>query len=84
MTEAGHNSIAHDQLRAYVERVERLEQEIRGLNSDKADIYAEAKGLGFDVKALKRVIALRRMDAAARQELQHLVALYTSALGMTE
>lgn len=88
MTESiGHNSeapagFAKDQLRTFVERIERLEEEIKAINDDKKDIFAEAKANGFDVKALKAVIAMRRQDADARREHETIVDLYASALGI--
>lgn len=73
---------AKDQLKAFVERVERIEQEIREMNADKRDIYAEAKGNGFCPKALKEIVALRRKDADERAEHESIVQLYMQALGM--
>jgi uncharacterized protein (UPF0335 family) len=80
----GHNSdtVAARQLRAFIERVERLEEEIRTLNDDKKEVYAEARGNGFDVKAMKAIIRLRRMDQAAREEEEAMLDLYKAALGM--
>lgn len=75
-------TIAHNQLRTIVERVERLNEEIDALNGDKKDVYAEAKANGFDVKALKAVVAERRKDPAAVAEFDALVDLYKAALGM--
>lgn len=68
------------QLRSLVERIERLECEIAELNSDKRDIYAEAKATGFDVKALKAVIAYRRKDPTERQEHDAIVETYLAEL----
>ena len=78
MSKAG--GIAGDQLRAIVERIERLEEEIRGLNEDKKEIYAEAKGNGFDVKILREVIRLRKQDQKERDEKESLVATYLNAI----
>ena len=64
------------QLSSYVSRIERLEEERKGLADDVKDIYAEAKSLGYDVKALRRVIARRKMDKSAREELDALIELY--------
>lgn len=69
-------------LRSFVERVERINEEIKASNDDKRDIYAEARSNGFDVKALKAVIALRAKDPAERKELDAVVATYCAALGM--
>lgn len=74
--------VAADQLRAFVERIERLDEEIKALNDDKKDIYAEAKGNGFDVKILKKVISLRRLPQHQRDEEEAILDLYLRALGM--
>jgi uncharacterized protein (UPF0335 family) len=76
------NSVAADQLRSIVQRIENLEREKAELASDIADIYSESKGNGFDVKTLKKVIALRKLDAAERDEADHLLDTYCAALGM--
>jgi uncharacterized protein (UPF0335 family) len=70
------------QLRAFVERIERIEEEIKAGNDDKRDIYAEAKGQGFDTKILKKVVAIRRQDENKRREEAEILGLYLSALGM--
>jgi uncharacterized protein (UPF0335 family) len=74
--------LAADQLRSIVERVERLEEEKAGIASDIKDIFAEAKGSGYDVKTLRKIIALRKMDAAEREEAEHLLTTYKVALKM--
>lgn len=74
--------VASDQIRAYVERIERLEEERKAIARDIAEVYAEAKGNGYDRKALKQVVRIRAMDHNARMELEALVDLYLSALGM--
>ena len=74
--------IAGDRLRAFVERIERLEEDIKGLNEDKKDVYAEAKGEGFDVKILKEVIRLRKQDQEERDERESLLDVYMHALGV--
>lgn len=79
---AGHNSIAADQLKSIIERIERLEEEKAGLQSDIKDIYAESKGNGYDVKTLRKIIGLRKKDAAERDEEDHLLDTYKRALGM--
>lgn len=84
MSEIGHNSTEHvdgSHLRAFVERIERLEEEIKAINDDKKEVYAEAKGIGFDVAILKKVIGLRRMDRDKRIEQETILDLYLSALG---
>ena len=75
-------TVAAGQLRAFIERIERLEEEIKTLNDDKKEVYAEARGTGFDVKAMKAIIRLRRMDQAAREEEEAIIDLYKAALGM--
>lgn len=74
------SDIAADQLRAFVERIERLETEIKDLNADKSEIYKEAKANGWDVKALRALIAERRADPASVAELDAILDLYRSAL----
>ncbi len=82
-TDAAHG-VARDQLRAFVERIERLDEEGRAINADKADVYGEAKSMGFDVKILKKVIALRRKDERERMEEDAILDTYLAALGMIE
>jgi uncharacterized protein (UPF0335 family) len=76
------DSVAADQLRSFVERIERIEEEIKERNADKRDIYAEAKGNGFDTKVLKKIIGLRRRDYVERQEEDAILEIYMQALGM--
>lgn len=71
---------APKELRSIVERIERLDEEIKGLNDDKRDLYAEAKSSGFDVKALKAVIAYRRKDPTEAEEHSLIVETYLAAL----
>jgi uncharacterized protein (UPF0335 family) len=78
----GSSGIAADQLRSYIERIERLEEEKRRLAEDIRDVYAEAKGNGFEPKVMRRVVALRRMESADRQELDALLDLYRNAVGV--
>jgi len=77
---SGPSGIAGDQLRAFVERIEHLEEEIKGLTEDKKDIYAEAKGNGFDVKILREVIRIRKQDQKERDEHESLLDVYLHAL----
>ena len=74
-------SFAEGQLKSLVERIERLEEEKRALSGDLKEVYAEAKGHGFDTKILRKVVALRRKDAVEREEEDTMVTLYMSALG---
>lgn len=76
------SSVAADQLKVFIERIERLEEEKAGLASDIKDVYAEAKGTGFDGKALREIIRLRKQDHAERQEAEAILELYMQALGM--
>lgn len=68
--------VANDQLKAIVERVERVESEIKDLNADKSDIYKEARSSGFDVKAIKQVVAQRKLDSSERDERDAVFNLY--------
>ena len=79
---AGPASVAKDQLKSIVERIERLEEEKKALADDIKEVYAEAKGNGFDTKTLRRVISLRRQDKTERAEQEALLDLYLHALGM--
>jgi uncharacterized protein (UPF0335 family) len=74
--------IAGDQLRTIIERIERLEEEKSGLAQDIREIFAEAKGNGFDTKTLRQVLKLRKMDVSERDEQEALLDLYMRALGM--
>lgn len=75
-------SVARDQLRSIVERVERLEEEKKAIADDIRDVFAEAKANGFDVKTLRTVVRMRKIEAAERQEQEAMLDLYLSALGM--
>jgi uncharacterized protein (UPF0335 family) len=75
---------AKDQLRSIVERIERLEEEKAALSGDIKDIYAQAKSTGFDTKALRTIIRLRKQDANERRDHELLLATYMHALGMLE
>jgi uncharacterized protein (UPF0335 family) len=74
------DGVAGDRLRSLVERIERLEEEIKGLSDDKKDIYAEAKSEGFDVKILREVVKLRKQDEKERDERDSLLDVYMHAL----
>lgn len=80
MTKTG--GIAAEQLESLVTRIEKLEEEKAGLASDIRDVYAEAKGTGFDTKTLRQVIRLRKLDNNEREELESLLDLYKKALKM--
>ena len=80
MAEAG--GVAAGQLRSFIERIERLEEEKKGISDDIRDVFAEAKGNGFDTKVMRQVIRLRKKDKAERQEEEAILDLYLHALGM--
>jgi uncharacterized protein (UPF0335 family) len=73
---------AKDQLKAIVERIERLEEEKKTISDDIRDVYAEAKGNGYDVKALRTIVRLRKQDANERAEQETILETYMQALGM--
>jgi uncharacterized protein (UPF0335 family) len=73
---------AKDHLKAFVERIERLEEEKKTIADDIRDVYAEAKGTGFDVKALRTIVRLRKQDADERKEQEAILETYMHALGM--
>ncbi len=75
-------TFAHGQLKAVVERIERLEEEKKTIAADIKEVYAEAKGNGFDVKILRKVISMRKKDVNERQEEEALIDVYMAALGM--
>lgn len=77
----GASTIAADRLRSFIERVERLEEDKAAVANDIKEVFAEAKGEGYDVKTLRKVIRLRKMDRAERQEQEAMLELYLAALG---
>ena len=81
-TSSDTGGVAAAQLRSMIERIERLEEEKKGISDDIKDIYAEAKGQGFDVKVMRKILALRKKSREARQEEDELMALYKAALSM--
>ena len=74
--------IGADRLRSFIERIERLEEEKAALTADIREVYAEAKGNGFDTKVMRQVIRLRKMETADRQEQEALLDLYKRAIGL--
>lgn len=82
MAEGG--PIAQDRLRSFIERIERLEEEKTALMADIKEVYSEAKGTGFDIKTMRKVISLRKMEESDRQEAEFLLDTYLSALGMLD
>jgi uncharacterized protein (UPF0335 family) len=75
-------NVAAEQLRLFIERIERLEEEKKGIADDVKDVYAEAKSTGYDIKTMRKVIALRRMESHVRQEADALLETYRNALGL--
>ena len=73
---------ADEQLRLFIERIERLEEEKKGIADDIRDVYAEAKGNGYDVKALRTIVRMRKQDANERAEEETILETYMQALGM--
>jgi uncharacterized protein (UPF0335 family) len=82
ITEESSQTVAAGQLRAFIERIERLEEEKQTISDDIKDVYAELKGTGFDAKAVRTIIRLRKKDQAERQEEEAILDLYLAALGM--
>jgi uncharacterized protein (UPF0335 family) len=77
-------TVARDHLRAFIERIERLEEEKANLMADIREVYAEAKGTGFDPKIMRKVVNMRKLDAEKRQEEEFILDTYLNALGMVE
>jgi len=81
MTDVG--GIAADQLASYVERIERLEEEKANLMADIKEVYGEARALGYDVKILRQIIRLRKIEDHTREEQEQILEVYKRALGMS-
>ena len=79
-TKAG--PISADRLKSFVERIEKLEEERKAISDDMRDVYSEAKGVGYDVKTMRKIISIRKVDAAERDEQEQLLDVYKHALGM--
>lgn len=75
-------AVSADVLRSYIERIERLEEEKKSLGGDIREIYAEAKGNGFEPRVMRKVVSLRRMNAADREEEEALLEVYRQAVGV--
>jgi uncharacterized protein (UPF0335 family) len=75
-------NVSAEQLKLFIERIETLEEEKRGLADDIKGVYAEAKSNGYDVKTMRSIVRLRRMDTNARAEMEALLETYKSALGL--
>ena len=76
------DNVAADQLRLFIERIERLSEELKGLQDDIKDVYLEAKANGYDVKTMRAIVRMRKMERNARAEAEALLATYANALGM--
>lgn len=76
------SNAAAGQLKAFIERIERLEEEKKNIADDIKDVYAEAKGNGFDVKVLRKIVSIRKQDQNERKEQDEIMSLYMQALGM--
>ena len=75
-------NVSAGQLRQFIERIETLEEEKKGIADDIKDVYAEAKATGFDTKTMRAIVRLRKMEAAARQEAEALLETYKAAIGL--
>ena len=75
-------TVAAGQLRAFIERIERLEEDKKNIAEDIKEVYAELKGTGFDTKAVRTIVRLRKQDKAEREEAESILDLYMTALGM--
>ena len=76
------SNAAADQLKAFIERIERLEEEKKNISDDIKDVYAEAKGTGFDIKVLRKIVSMRKQDQNERKEQEEILSLYLQAIGM--
>jgi len=74
--------VSAQRLKSFIQRIERLEEEKKAMGADIREVYSEAKSSGFDTKIMRKVIALRRLDAAERQEQEALMQVYIDAIGM--
>lgn len=75
-------NVAADQLRLFIERIERLEEEKKGIGDDIKDVYLEAKATGYDVKTMRQIVRLRKLEKHVRQEAEALLETYKAALGL--
>ena len=80
MVEVG--GIARERLKSFIERIENLEEEKSALTADVREVYSEAKGIGLDIKTLRQIVRLRKLDSSDRQQQEELLDLYKNALGM--
>lgn len=82
MKQENHGAIDGAQLKSFVERVERIEEDIAALNADKAELYKEAKSVGYDPKFIRKIVALRKLDPDELDEEDELLAMYRQAMGI--
>lgn len=82
MTGIGHNGVDSGHLRAFIERVEKLEEEKQAISEDIRDVYGEAKATVYDAKIMRKIVAMRKQDKHKRKEEEEILGLYLSALGM--
>jgi len=76
-------NVAADQLRLFIERIERLEEEKKGMQNDISDVYVEAKSQGYDPSAMREIVRLRKMEKNARDEKESILETYKAALGLS-
>jgi uncharacterized protein (UPF0335 family) len=76
--------ISAERLRSFIKRIEKLEEDKAAVSEDLREVYGEAKGTGFDVKIIRKIVTLRKMEVEKRREQEELLELYKSALGMKE
>ena len=80
----GSSGVSAERLRSFVKRIEKLEEDKAALGQDLKEVYSEAKGTGFDVKTIRKIISLRKMEVEKRREQEELLELYKSVLGMKD
>ena len=78
------SGISAERLRSFIKRIEKLEEDKAAVSEDLREVYGEAKGTGFDVKIIRKIVSLRKMEVEKRREQEELLELYKSALGMKE
>ena len=78
------DNVSAEQLRLFIERIERLEEDKEGIAADIKDVYSEAKATGFDAATMRKIVGLRKMDKGARQEAEALLDTYKAALGLAD
>ena len=79
---AAEGEVSSERLKSFIKRIEKLEEDKAGIAEDIRDVYAEAKGTGFDVKIIRKIVSLRKMEVEKRREEEEILELYKAALGM--